>query len=1077
MRHVAVTLAALLGIVLVVSGTAAADAVWELDGHHGPTNFQPGGAAQYSFDLRNVGDAPSSGPATVTIRLPPGVRTRVAPGSPFVTPSSVFAAKFWLWNGGLECPGGAGETIATCVADGPSDPALGVPGRVTVFVDVDPGVTGPLTAEATVTGGAETVTVTETAPVGPEPGFGIAPGSFRADAFDASGRPERQAGAHPFRSILAFDVNQRMFLHPNRADGQLGPWLKTIGTLRDIEVTLPRGFVGNPLATDRCNAIDFGNATDVTTTCPVGSQVGVIDFAIRAPGGAGMDITDTHAPVYNLVPPKNAVAAFGFQVLGREVHILASLDPKDNSIVTRIPSASEEYALYHQKFTLWGVPSDPRHDADRWNPQTGSWGAQTQYRGEQGAFLTLPSECEVPGNAKVAATSWQGDADPPATAAAAGARIESPSVKLRGCERQTFNASLSAKPDVTQVDAPTGLNVRLDIDQNMSAVGLGTPPLNKVVVQLPEGVSVSPSAATGLGGCAPAEIALKTNDEPSCPDASKIGTVSVATPVLPDPLTGSVYLARQNDNPFGSMLAIYLVVRGPGIIVKLPGKVEPDPVTGQLTATFTDNPQLPFTSLDLRFKGGTRGNLATPVTCGEKTTTSQLTPWNGVLPTVVTTSSFNASYDGQGTPCPNPQAFDPNLEAGTVSPAAGKDTTFSLTFGRHDRHQYLNDISVRMPPGLVGRIASATLCSDQAANAGTCPADSKIGTSTVSAGPGASPFWLSGGRVYITRSYKGAPYGLSIATRVLAGPFDLGEVIVRAAIHVDPATSELTVSSDPLPSILQGIPLRIRTVNVAIDRSGFMINPTNCAPKSIDARISSTAGAAAQRSSRFQVGDCASLPVRPKMSIVVGRRGHVGREATTPLKVTLTQTRGQSNLRSVRVDLPDTINARLRVINQACTLVAFNAGNCGARALVGSAVAVTPLLRDPLRGQVFFVRNPARRIADLMVALRGDVTINLTGKVSIPHGRLLATTFDTIPDVPITSFTLRLVDGRQGTLGAVESLCRKENRKPPANVEIRAQNGRLVRFNQRLTINGCGRRATRGRSRTRTAGSRARRRK
>jgi hypothetical protein len=388
-----------------------------------------------------------------------------------------------------------------------------------------------------------------------------------------------------------------------------------------------------------------------------------------------------------------------------------------------------------------------------------------------------------------------------------------------------------------------------------------------------------------------------------------------------------------------------------------------------------------------------------------------------------------------------------------------------------------------MPPGLLGNISQATLCSDAQANAGACPESSRVGSSTVAAGPGATPFWLSGGRVYITRSYKGAPYGLAIAIRALAGPFDLGEVIVRAAIHVDPATTELTVMSDPIPSILEGIPLRMRTVNIAIDKPGFMFNPTSCTPKSIGAQISSTEGAAVNRSSRFQVGDCAALPFRPKMRIEIGRRGHTGREAVTPLKVRLDMTRGQSNLRAVKVSLPTTVNARLRVVNQACTLAAFNGDTCGARARIGQATAISPVLRDPLKGAVYFVRSGVRRLPDLMVKLQGEVSIVLSGKVTIPGGRRLATEFDTIPDAPISSFTLKLVGGRQGPVGAVSNLCVARNRKPPADVDYLSQSGRRQRIEQKLVIKGCARssraRGRRGRARRgargRARGGRSRR--
>lgn len=407
-------------------------------------------------------------------------------------------------------------------------------------------------------------------------------------------------------------------------------------------------------------------------------------------------------------------------------------------------------------------------------------------------------------------------------------------------------------PASSQASSPSGFTFDLSVPQNENPDGLATAHLRKAVVQLPAGIAVSPSAADGLDACAPVNIDVHSSSDPTCPDASKIGTVSIQTPLLADPLQGAIYLATPNDNPSNTLLAIYLVAKGSGVVVKLPGSIMADPVTGQLTATFDNNPQLPFSLLHLVFNGGPRAPLTNPPTCGTYTTNTELTAWSGKV--VTSTSSFTINQGANGGPCAA-QGFSPGFSAGTTNPAGGKVSPFTLTFSRGDGDQALKDISVSLPPGLLGYISSATLCPDAAANAGTCVDVSKIGSATTAAGPGSNPFYLPG-RVYITGPYRGAPFGLSIVVPAIAGPFNLGTVVVRAAIYVDKHTAALRIASDPLPSILQGIPLQIRSVNINVDRPNFMFNPTSCNPMNISATIGSYGGLGAYSRNRFQVGGC-----------------------------------------------------------------------------------------------------------------------------------------------------------------------------------------------------------------------------
>jgi hypothetical protein len=622
-----------------------------------------------------------------------------------------------------------------------------------------------------------------------------------------------------------------------------------------------------------------------------------------------------------------------------------------------------------------------------------------------------------------------------------------------GCELIPFDPVQTAGlADGSKAGQPAGFSFDLTLPQSDDPDSIGESDLRSAVVTLPPGTNVSPSSAAGLDACTPAQIGLHDDSDPTCPNASKIGSLEIKTPLLADPLDGSVYLASPHDNPFGTLLSIYLVAKGPGVVIKLAGKVDADPNTGQITTTFDDNPQVPFSSLHLALDGGPRAPIVAPRECGSYTTHAVLMSWSGK--TVSADSSFAVSADGHGAPCPAPQ-FAPSFSAGTDNPVAGKHANLSLSFGRSDADQQLDSLTVYMPTGLLGTIKGTTLCSDHLAAAGTCGDASKIGRVAVSAGAGPDPFVIDTGRAYLTGPYKGAPYGLSIVVPAVAGPFDLGNVVVRSALYIDRHSAQLKVVSDPFPRILQGIPLDVRQVVVGVDRPKFIVNPTSCAEKHILGTIASTEDATAKVGSRFQVGECGNLRLAPKLTFAVGARHRTAAGLSTPLTTTLTQTPGQTNLAAVSVVLPGTLNARLPVINRACTLAQFNAGHCSSRARAGSAQAITPLLPRPLTGSAYFVKNPKRVLPDLMVALRGQVNVDLTGKVGIVHQTRLSTRFDTIPDVPITKFTLSLVAGGNGPLGIVTNLCTAKARRATASVGFRGQNGDLLQHSQPMAVRGC----------------------
>lgn len=1054
--------AATCAALLIAATPAWGDPVWRVTSVHGPQQMPPGGKGGYVIQVANAGDTDSSGDVVVTDTLPSGLIASDARGE------------------GWSCDGIGTGVVQCTFSDVIRAPAANAAVRglalpISITVDVPPGATGTLDNVVSVAGGGApdaAVTVDPT-PFGTTPaGFGFTPGRFTADLFEApfpASDPARQAGSHPFEARVAFDVNLTLREDPD--DLTVGQLFYTTPDehIRTLQAKLPAGLIGNPQATPRCPAelLYVGGPTN-KGSCPANTQVGTIDLSVN--NGKELPILDdvTDVPVYNMRPPPGTVAAFGLSYLSNTVWIVITLDASDRyAVVATIRDAIEVLAVRGAVLTLWGVPGDPAHDALRMNPQDPGFGETamgTPFTGELKPLLTLPSQCEAGGALALRMDSWQ---HPGAfTPWQAGAPLQ-----MSGCDdvRQRFAASIVVQPQERAPGVPTGLDVDVQVPQKddtaasasqlYAASGndraIAVPPLRDATVTLPQGMVVSPSAANGLAACSSAQIALGTNDAPACPDAAKIGSVRVETPLLPDPLGGAIYLAAQTDNPFGSLLALYLVAEGPGVIVKLPGRVEPDPLSGQLTVTFRDNPQLPFSKLHVHLDGGPLAPLVTPTTCGVKTTSARFTSWNAALPAVQATDSFEIA-GGAGGACV-PRGFDPSFTAGSVHPLAGRDSPVVVRFGRGDRDDELSRVEVALPPGLLGRVAKLDLCGAEAASAGRCGDGSRIGTVAVGAGPGSSPFFISDGRAYLTGPYGGAPFGLSVVVDAKAGPFDLGRVVVRAAVHVDRTTAVLRVVSDPLPQILAGIPLQVRVVNVTIDRPGFTLNPTNCAPLRATARIASASGATADRSAPFQVTDCAALPFRPRLSLRVGRRGHTRARASTPLVATLRMPPRQANVAGVRVLLPATLNALLPVVERACSLEDFHAGSCeGAR--IGSAVATTPLLRRPLRGSIHFVKRAGGGLPNLMIALRGQVDFDLVGRITIPGSGRVGADFARVPDVPISKVVLRFADGRNGPLGVIEGLCKRESRRARAYVVLRGQNGKVLRRSQRLGVSGCAKR-------------------
>ena len=633
-----------------------------------------------------------------------------------------------------------------------------------------------------------------------------------------------------------------------------------------------------------------------------------------------------------------------------------------------------------------------------------------------------------------------------------------------------FTPSVSVQPTSHVTGAPTGLEVSVNVPQEGLESGAGTAQsaVKDVELQLPQGMSVSPSAASGLQACSEAQVGFQGVSEQSgadvfaegqaqCPEASKIGTVQIKTPLLEESVSGAVYLAQQSTNPFGSMFALYVVAEAPkrGIRVKLAGKVEANPVTGQLTATFQDNPQLPFSELTVDLSGGARAPLVNPSSCGSYGAQSRLTSYSGASVSLASPFTIDQGCGASG--------FAPSFVAGTTSNQAGAFSPFSVTFSRSDGEQALAGIRVQAPPGLLGKLAGVPLCAEAQANAGSCPAASQIGHVTVAAGAGTSPIYLPiAGQpqqpVYLTGPYRGAPFGLSVVVPAIAGPFNLGTVVVRAAIDIDPHTAQVTITSDPLPTILDGVPLQIKTVNVLVDRGGFMLNPTNCNVSSVNATITGAAGASAAAASSFQATNCAALAFKP--TLTASTAGKASKAAGASLDVKVTSAAGQANIGAVKVDLPKQLPSRLTTLQKACLAATFeaNPANCPAASNVGMATAATPILAHPLSGPAYLVSHGGAAFPDLEIVLQGEgVTIVLDGKTDIKKG-ITSSTFSTVPDAPISSFELKLPTGYNSVLTSNVpqakrfSLCGQALAMPTA---ITGQNGAVLKQTTKIAIGGC----------------------
>jgi hypothetical protein len=935
----------------------------------------------------------------------------------------------------------------SCAYDGVTEPGDEL--IVTIKLGVAGGLPSKVLNKLTVNGGgAEAVEVDTSLPIGlTEASFGVAPGSLLTTLSSP------QAGAHP-------NVTTSFAVNTSEVD-------TVAATPKDVRFDLPVGLVGNTVGMPRCSMHAVDHEIENPEACPSAAMVGEAHVTIANHGVAGT----VAVPVYNIAPAPGEPAAFGFAAVGVPVRLdTRVLSNGDYGVQVSAEEISELEPPMATTVTIWGVPADhngPGPDRSLYNVYRGIGSFGGPGGGARVALLTSPQQCSEPLSATMEADSW---VDPGSFAASETLSLGT----LAGCGQLRLSSSFSMVPDTLEAGVPAGYHFDLSVPQNSSPDGLAAPNVKNVTLQLPLGTVVNPSAAWGLKACSNAQFygsrhpSQESASLAECPREAQVGTMWIKTPALEEALEGQVYLAEPECDPCtpmdaedGKMVRLFVqaISEGEGgIVVKLEGHGRIDEKTGQITTTFEDNPQLPFSELRLKLAGGSRAVLANPRACGSATSSLDLTPWS----TPVTPDS-SSSYTFQiNENCFGAQ-FDPSLNAGMPNIQAGAYSPFTLSFGRSDEDQYLNGISVTMPPGLLGNIGSVVQCGEPEASRGTCPAGSLIGHVQVLTGPGPNPFLVSGGQVFLTGGYKGAPYGLSIVVPAVAGPYTLsgttgrGTVVVRAKIEVDPTDAHLTVTSDPLPSMLDGIPLQLKAVNVTIDRPGFTFNPTDCGKLAIVASMSSTEGMTAGVSSPFQVTNCATLAFKPQFKVsTAGKTSKIdGASLSVKLAYPNAPQGSEANIKSVKVDLPKQLPSRLTTLQKACTAAQFdrNPAGCPAASVVGHAKALTPIIPVALEGPAYFVSHGGEAFPSLIVVLQGyGVTVDLVGATFISKAGITSSTFKQVPDVPIGSFELTLPKGPYSALAANGNLCTSKLAMPTTFV---AQNGAEIKQNTPIAVEGC----------------------
>jgi hypothetical protein len=1074
-----VLLAALCLTALTAFAPASASAAtptpaWMLTATSEPANFAPGGKGEYVIVATNVG-AQTSGSATkLTIKVPAGLavlKDSATNKDPVATTQPT-------------CTSLAQEI--TCTTSEPVRPGYLLVAQVEVEVTTAPKGT-PVSVEAAISGGGALGEVSATAQTqiqDKEVPFDFLPG-FRAPLTDKEGQAVTLAGSHPYQQTISFGFPTK----------NLGSGLTNDGHPRNLNIELPRGLIGNPAATPvLCTEAELVGAT----SCPEESQVGLLDITSLIGEKGNNSVISSN--LFNMVPPPGAAAELATNAgdAGIFIHVLAGVrSDGDYGIEASTPDiiAFGQQPIFNAAAQVWGDPSAEEHDGVRGQCRGSKNLCPFEEPGEV-AFLTLPGDC--PGSPplfKVLTDTWE-EPNPPfaehETTYESADRSGLTPAPIKECASLDFEPTIQTRLTTNLTDSPSGLEVTVHQPQEEPQAepleGQAKATLKDAVITFPAGLTVNASQAAGLGACSEAQIgfngkegsALRFSKAPqSCPAAAKIGSLEASSPLLvrrtPDqevevdpegnpilePLHGSIYIATPFANPFGKLIAVYLVIEDEktGILAKLAGEGQLDPQSGQITTRFGENPEVPLEDIKAKIFGGPRGAFITPPTCGPYTTTTDLTPWSAPEgKDAFPEASFQTEATPRGGTCPTaesglPAAF--KLNAGTESPAAGKYSPLLFKLSREDGTQRLSKIESTLPRGVIAKLAGVGTCSEadiakarlrEAPNKGTleqadpsCPASSRVGTVIGAAGAGPTPYYTSG-NAYLAGPYKGAPISIVAIVPAVAGPFDLGAVISRIAVYLEPETAEVRAVSDPLPTALEGVPLDLRSVALRADRPNFSLNPTSCAEKSFGGQAITTLAQATPLAERFQVGGCKSLPYKPKMSVHLFGPTHRG--AHPRLKAVLTAKAGEANTAKVSFTFPKSEFIDQAHFRTICTRVQFAAKQCPAGSVYGHVKVLSPLVDYPLEGPAY-LRSSTHKLPDLVVALHGPpsqpIEIDAAGRVDSVNGGLRVR-FEEVPDAPVTKLIFSAQGAKKGLFQNSTNICQGTHR---ATLKLDAQSGKV----------------------------------
>jgi hypothetical protein len=838
--------------------------------------------------------------------------------------------------------------------------------------------------------------------------FGVR--SFSVTARNSSGAIDQRAGSHPF----AVDIN---FAVDTDKEGQ------PEGRLREVRADLPPGLLGNPRATPRCPQIEFQGSPP---GCAAASQIGVIS-------GIATELGQFRAAIYNLAPLPGDVADFGIETSTE--HFIQRLSLPDGGIgssvrlTVRLPSSP---AVIEVEEELWGVPANQAHDAER---SCGGASEGCSSEGIESPLITLPTSCSEAMRATLTAVSVD---QPPVAVVATALSTDSAGNPrpLAGCESAPFDPRLTVNNDGDAL-APTGLNIALETSQYEGSEQAAAA-LSALRIDFPEGLALNLSAASWLTGCP-----LDVFEGPgTCPGSSRLGTVTLRTPLVDHPLHGSIYLASPAGSPSANRYGIYLTVddEASGVSLRIPGSLAADDETGRLDITIPELPQFPFEELEIKIAGGARAPLTAPSTCGTYLTEATFTPSSAPFsPLVSRSAAFGITAGPGSSSCPPPEAGQnatPSFKAGTVSAAAGADSPFVIQLSREDTDQHFGSFQLGLPPGLL-------------ANLGSVPLGSAVGSVELKAGVGPEPLTLDG-TAFLGGPYRGAPYSLEAVLPSKAGPFELGTITERAAVGVDPGTGQITIAADTLPRILDGVPLQLRSLSIDLDRPGFIRNPTSCGPTAITGSATSSLGRVSTLSVPFKVANCRALPFRPKLSLrllgATGPGGHPG------VRAVMGEREGEATPVSAAFALPAGELLDLRRIRDLCPQ-GIPADRCPPRSRLGSVSLKSSYLPEPLTGSLY-LRVPSHRLPDLVASLHspsGSLEFSLRGRTTSSHGRL-GIKLESLPDVPFSSAVVSLAGGRSGIVVNSRTLC---GQRTVAQASLSAHNGARRQMRVPVRVDGC----------------------